>query len=111
MSEIKKKYILKVMLNGPKNNNDKHIYKFQYDEKAIKTIMTSFLDNKYPFIFLRTYINIRKYFSSCGKTLKQESECVQNHNNYDDDEDSIIYYNDECDDKIISSYTFQEVVQ
>ena len=71
------------MLNGPKNKNDKHIYKFQYDEKSIETIMTSLWNNEYPFIFLSTYINIRKYFTSCGKPLKHESECVQNHN--DDD--------------------------
>ena len=103
MSAMKKKHILKVMLNGPKNKNDKNIYKFKYDEKAIETIMTSLWDNKYPFIFLSTYTNIRKYFKSCGKPLKHESEYVPNHNNNDSDEDSMESYIDDWDDKIISS--------
>ena len=107
MSAMKNKHILKVMLNGPKNKNDKAIYTFQYDDKVIETIMTSLWDNKYTFIFLSTYINIRKYFTSCGKPLKHESECVHD----DDFEDNLMHYNDDPMDNTFTSCTLQECVK
>ena len=90
MITMKDKHTLKVMLNGPKHKNEEYKYKFQYDDKAIESIMTSLWDNEFPFIFLSTYINIRKYFKSCENTLRHELEYVPNQNtNSSDDEESV----------------------
>ena len=70
MSAMKNKHILKVMLNGPKNKNDEHIYKFQYDDKAIATIMTFFMGESISIHLLEHIHQYQEVFYIIWKIIK-----------------------------------------